>query len=61
MPRFDPAEFGRLLARLTPHELRQAEGLAAKARERAEAVLEIDARAETGGPPFSRNRVPPSI
>ena len=26
MPRFDPAEFGRVLACLTPHELRQAEG-----------------------------------
>ena len=43
MPRFDPAEFGRLLARLTPQELRQAEGLVADARKRAEAVLEIDA------------------
>ena len=46
MPRFDPAEFGRLLARLTPQELRQAEGLVTDARERAEAVLEIDARTE---------------
>jgi len=33
MPRFDPAEFGRLLARLTPQELRQAEGLVAEARQ----------------------------
>ncbi|WP_372921641.1 hypothetical protein [Roseovarius sp.] len=46
MPRFDPAEFGRLLARLTPQQLRQAKALVAEARERAEAVLEIDARAE---------------
>lgn len=53
MPRFDPAEFGRLLARLTPHELRQAEGMVAQARERAEAVLEIDARAEADGPAAS--------
>ena len=43
MPRFDPTEFGRLLSRLTPQELRQAEGMVAEARERAEAVLEIDA------------------
>lgn len=50
MPRFDPAEFGCLLACLTPQELRQAEGIVAEARERAEAVLEIDARAEAGGP-----------
>lgn len=49
MPRFDPVEFGRLLARLTPQELRQAEGIVAEAQERAEAVLEIDARAEAGG------------
>jgi transposase-like protein len=53
MPRFDPAEFGRLLACLTPQELRQAEALVAEARERAEAVLEIDARAEAGGPAAS--------
>ncbi len=53
MPRFDPAEFVRVLARVTPHELRQAEGLAAEARERAEAVLEIDACAEKGGPAAS--------
>ena len=53
MPRFDPAEFGHLLSRLTPHELRQAEELVAEARERAEAVLEIDARAEAGGPAAS--------
>jgi len=46
MPRFDPTEFGRLLARLTPHELRQAEGMVAEARERAEAVMEIDTCAE---------------
>ena len=50
MPRFDPTEFGRLLARLSPQELRQAEGLVADARKRAEAVLEIDARADAGGP-----------
>jgi len=50
MPRFDLTDFGRLLARLTPHELRQAEGLVSEARERAEALLEIDARAEAGGP-----------
>ncbi|WP_371036662.1 IS1595 family transposase [Rhodosalinus sp. FB01] len=49
MPRFDPPEFDRLLARLTPQELRKVEGMVAEARERAEAVLEIDARAETGG------------
>lgn len=49
MPRFDLAEFGRILARLTPHELRQAEGLVAEARERAEALVEIDARAEADG------------
>jgi len=36
MPRFDPAEFGRQLARLTPHELRQTEGMVAEARKRAE-------------------------
>ena len=41
MPRFDPTEFGRLLARLTPQELRQVEGLVADARKRAEAVLEL--------------------
>jgi hypothetical protein len=50
MPRFDPAEFSRMLARLTPQELRRAEGLVADARKRAEAVLEIDARADAGGP-----------
>jgi len=49
MPRFDPSEFERLLARLTPQESRQAEGMVAEARGRAEAVLEIDARAEAGG------------
>jgi transposase-like protein len=49
MPRFDPVEFERLLAHLTPHDLRQAEAMVAGARERAEAVLEIDARAEPGG------------
>ena len=53
MSRFDPAEFGRLLAGLTPYDLRQAEGMVAEARERAEAVLEIDARAEAGGPASS--------
>jgi len=50
MPRFDPTEFGHLLARLTPQELQQVERMVAEAREQAEAVLEIDARAETGGP-----------
>ena len=49
MRRFDPTEFGRMLARLTPQELRQVEGLVAGARKRAEAVLEIDARADAGG------------
>ncbi|WP_099828265.1 hypothetical protein [Oceaniglobus indicus] len=53
MPRFDPAEFGRMLACPSPHELRQAEGLVAEARERAEAVLEIDACAEKGAPAAS--------
>ena len=53
MPRFDPTEFSRLLARLTPQELRKVEGMVAEARERAEAVLEIDARAEAGGPAAS--------
>ena len=53
MPRFDPTEFGRLLARLTPQELRQAEGMVAEARERAEAVIEIDTLAEAGGPAAS--------
>jgi len=56
MPRFDPTAFGRLLARLTPQELRQAEGLIAEARKRAEAFLEIDARADAGGPAASRPR-----
>ena len=52
MPRFDPAEFGRLLVRvrLTPQEMRHAEGLVADARKRAEVILEIDARADAGGP-----------
>jgi len=49
MPRFDPTEFRRLLARLTPQELRKVEGMVSEARERTEAVLEIDARAEAGG------------
>ena len=53
MPRFDPAEFGRLLARLTPRDLRQAEGMVGEARKRAEAVLEIDARTEVDGPAAS--------
>ena len=52
-PRFDPAEVGRSLARLTPQELRQAEGMVAEARERAEAVMEIDTLAEAGGPAAS--------
>ena len=55
----------RLLVRLTPHELRQAEGMVAEARERTEAVMEIqareraeavmetDARADVGGPAAS--------
>ena len=50
MPRFDPTEFGRLLARQSPQELSQAEGLIADARKRVEAVLEIDARADASGP-----------
>ena len=50
MPRFDPTEFSRLLDRLSPQELSQTEGLVADARERAEAVLEIDARTDAGGP-----------
>jgi len=53
MPRFDPTGFGRLLARLAPHELRQAEGMVAEARERAGAVTEIDTCAEAGGPAAS--------
>ena|SRR5680860_760101 len=53
MPRFDPAEFGRQLARLSPQELRHAEEMVAEARKRAEAVLEIDARAEACGPATS--------
>ncbi|MFP4063659.1 MAG: hypothetical protein ACLFS2_12780, partial [Halochromatium sp.] len=43
----------RLLARLTPQELRKVGELVSEARERAEAVLEIDARAEAGGPAAS--------
>ncbi len=39
MPRFDPAEFGRQLARLSPQELRHAEEMVAEERKRAEAVL----------------------
>ena len=53
MPRFDPTEFGRMLARLTPQQLRQVEGLVADVRKRAEAILEIDARADAGGPAAS--------
>ena len=53
MPRLDPTEFGRLLARLNPQELREVEGLVADARKRAEAVIEIDARADAGGPAAS--------
>ena len=53
MPRFDPTEFGRLLARLAPQELRKVEEMVSEACERAEAVLEIDARAEAGGPAVS--------
>jgi len=49
MPRFDPTEFGRLLACLTPNELRQAEGMVTEARERGRAVIEIDAHAEVCG------------
>ncbi len=53
MPRFDPAELGCLLARLTPQELREAEGVVAEARERAEPMLEIDGGADAGGPAAS--------
>ncbi len=53
MLRFDPNELVLMLARLTPHELRQAEAMLSEARGRAEAVLEIDARAEAGGPSAS--------
>ena len=35
MPRFDPTEFGRLLARLTAQELCKVEGMVTEARERA--------------------------
>ena len=45
MLRFDPTEFGRLLTRLTPQKLQQAEAMVAEARALAEAVLETDARA----------------
>ena len=48
MPRCDPTEFSRFIARLTLHELRQAEGIVAEARERLQAVMEVDARAEVG-------------
>ena len=41
MPRFDLTDFGRLLARLTPHELQQAEGLVSEARERAAQVRQF--------------------
>lgn len=50
MLRFDPAEFGGLLARLTPRELRQAEGLVTDAPKRAEAVLESTRASEVLGP-----------
>ena len=53
MPRFDPAEFGRMRARLIPQELRQAEGLVAEAPKRAKAALEINARDDAGGPASS--------
>lgn len=53
MPRFDSTEFGLPLARLTPQELRQVEGLVADACKLADAVLEIDARADAGGPAAS--------
>lgn len=56
MPHFDPTEFGRILARLTPQELRQAEDLIVEARKHTAAVLEIDARADSGGPASSCNR-----
>ncbi len=42
-----------MLARRTPQELGQAEGFVAEARKRAEAGLEIDARADAGGPAAS--------
>ena len=50
MSRVDRAGFSRVLARLTLQELREVEALVAEARERAETVLEIDARAAAGGP-----------
>lgn len=56
MPRFDPTEFSRLLGRLTPQELRRVEGMVADARKRAETILEIDARADVGGPAAYRPR-----
>ncbi len=53
MPCFDLAEFGLLLTRPNPQELRLIEGLIAEARKRAGAVLEIDARVDAGGPALS--------
>lgn len=53
MHRSDPTEFGRFLARLTPQELRQTEDLGDDSGKRAKAVMEIDARADEGGPAAS--------
>ena len=53
MPRFDPTDFSRLLARLTPQGLRKVEVMVAEARERAEAVLEIDVHSEADEPAAS--------
>lgn len=52
MPRFDPTEFGSMLACLTPQEMRQVEGPVADGSKRAEAILEIDARADAGSLKF---------
>ena len=53
MPRVDPAEFGRVIAHLTPHELRPLEGMVAGERARSDAVTEIDSRADMRGPAAS--------
>jgi hypothetical protein len=53
VPRFYPTEFSRIIARLTPQELRQGERIVAEARERPEAVMEIDTRGEPDGPAAS--------
>lgn len=49
MPRFDAAEFDRLLSRLTPRELASVGAMVSEAHDRAEALISIDARAEVGG------------